>query len=532
MSNYFGLFDTPPSRRQVRVGLAIAGLFAAFLFVLPFGDFRLAEIKGFAPLVDAIELPSELITAAMLYAQAGVFRSRALTILGTVYLYTGLLLIPHALTFPYAFAPGGLLGAGFNTTPWIVIFRQVAFPIGALLYIAFKRADSAAQPGTRRPAGVAVGVAAAIALAATVTMLTTSGQGLLPLFFFNRADAIHTHAAVFNAVILVLFILATAVLFRERSSVLDMWLLVALFGFLIQILLIMALHSRFTASWYALYVLALFSQQVVTLALIVESNRLYARLALATFARNREREGQLMSLDVLVAAISHEAGQPLSAIKIHAKAGLNRLTRPRRDVEGAIGSLRAIIEAGQSAMEVITSMRPSVVAAPGVVTELHLNDLVRTTASQMEGELAVEKVSLQLTLDEGLPPVLADRIRLRRVLVNLLANATESLAETHGRPRRIAICTRMLDGPDVLMEVSDNGGGIAPEHMEHVFDTFFTTKATGTGLGLPLCRTIIEAHGGRLWASRNEGHGATFHIQLPVSDPPMTAPTLGDHSIV
>jgi signal transduction histidine kinase len=282
----------------------------------------------------------------------------------------------------------------------------------------------------------------------------------------------------------------------------------------------MGLRSRFTVGWYGLYFLVLFSQQVVTLALIVESNRLYARLARSTAAREREREARLMSLDAVVAAIAHEVGQPLAAISIHARTGRNRLTRVRPDVGKAIYSLDAIIDAGRRTSEVIKSIRAMFGKRPGVTTEFDLNDLARTTVSLLDREMVGGKISVEFTLDVALPPVRADQAQMQRVLVNLLTNAIEALQSTRGRPRRIAIRSASPNGQAVVLEVSDNGVGIPSEQMAEVFEAYFTTKATGAGLGLWLCRTMVEAHGGALWASQNPAQGATFHLQLPSSGQP------------
>ena len=150
-------------------------------------------------------------------------------------------------------------------------------------------------------------------------------------------------------------------------------------------------------------------------------------------------------------------------------------------------------------------------------TEFNLNDLVRETASLRQREFASAKIALELSLDEALPPIRADRVQLQRVLVNLFTNAVKSLVATRRRTRLIAVRTMLLNGKDVLLEMSDTGIGIAPEEMEHIFDAFFTTKAAGTGLGLALCRTIVEEHGGHLWATPNDQTGAVFHLQLPRS---------------
>jgi signal transduction histidine kinase len=261
------------------------------------------------------------------------------------------------------------------------------------------------------------------------------------------------------------------------------------------------------------------------LALIAESNRLYGRLALSTAARKREREARLMSMDAVTAAIAHEVGQPLTAASLSASAALNWLTQPRPDISKAITSLRAISEDTRRTFDVIRSIRAMFGKGGGPVTVFSLNDLVRETVSVMDRELAGAKVSLELALDESLPPIRADRVQIQRVLINLVTNAVESLAAIHGRtrllsqsrPRRITIRSVSLNGQGVQLDVSDTGSGIPSEELEHIFDPFYTTKASGTGLGLPLCRTIVEDHHGRLWASQGEESGAIFHLELPCS---------------
>jgi signal transduction histidine kinase len=250
--------------------------------------------------------------------------------------------------------------------------------------------------------------------------------------------------------------------------------------------------------------------------LIGQANRLYARLALSTAAQKRERDARLMSLDAVTAAISHEVGQPLTAVALNTSAAVSWLTRAKPNVKNALTALRAASDDRQRTVEIIRSIRATFAKEPGQATEFSLNDLVIETASLLDRELAASKVSLKLSLDEPLPSVLADRVQMQRVLVNILVNAIESLRETTDRPRLVAIRSA-LEGQNVLLQVSDTGPGIEPGQSEHIFDAFYTTKATGTGLGLSLCRSIVEDHGGVLWASQAEPHGATFHLRLPRS---------------
>ncbi len=513
-----GLFDTPPDRQEIRFSLAVVGLlFGILCLAFPLRDIRLGEISIFVPLVNSFMLFSELIIATLLYAQASVLRSRAMTILASGYVFTALVLIPHALTFPGAFMTDGLLGAGTNTTAWLAIFRRFTFPLAVISYALLKSMDSVEHHGPKwRTAQVFHGVVGAIGLAVLVTLLTTSGHDWLPSIFRNDRDTVPSSLIIVNLLTIGLTIAAMTLLFRQNRSVLDVWLLVALSGWIFQSLLNITLQSRYTLGWYGLNVMTLAASIIVMLALIGQANRLYARLALSTAAQKRERDARLMSLDAVTAAISHEVGQPLTAVALNTSAAVSWLTRAKPNVKNALTALRAASDDRQRTVEIIRSIRATFAKEPGQATEFSLNDLVIETASLLDRELAASKVSLKLSLDEALPPVLADRVQMQRVLVNILVNAIESLRETTDRPRLVAIRSA-LESQNVLLQVSDTGPGIEPGQSEHIFDAFYTTKATGTGLGLSLCRSIVEDHGGALWASQAEPHGATFHLRLPRS---------------
>jgi signal transduction histidine kinase len=514
---HLGLFDTPPDRRQVRLSLAVVAVLSfASIPMMLLRNVRLAEIDSFVPMLDAILFIGEVITASLLYAQASVFRSRGLAILGACYLFTGLLLIPHALTYPGAFSRDGLLGAGVSTAAWIMFLRQPAFAIAVMLYAQSKTSAWTVRSDTDSPAPkIAVHIFAAIVLAMAVTILVTRGLGLLPQIFADRAQIIPARLAACESVAIALWLIAIVMLWRRRTSVLDLWLLVALAGWLLVSLQTMTLPARFTAGFYWLSVVAMLSHLVVMLALIGETTWLYARLALSVSAWSREREARLMSVDALAAAVSHEVGQPLTAIRIHANAALTCLSGEPPNTQRAIRSMRATLEAGTLAVGAIAGIRETFAKKANERTTFDLAELVRATMPLLQRELASGRISLQLALDESLPPVLADRVQLQRVLVSLLSNAIESLRVTEDRPRCIAIRSASLRGQGVVLEIGDNGVGIAREHMAHIFDPFFTTKSAGAGLGLSLCRVIVEAHGGRLWAAHGKDHGATFHLELP-----------------
>ena len=513
---HLGLFDTPPDRQEIRLGVAITVLvFAISLVAVPVQATYLGAFSGIVPALDAGLLVCDFITAAILYAQASIFRSRALTVLASGYVFGGLLLIPWALTFPGAFSAEGLLGAKVNTTGWIAAFWRLSLPVAVSFYALLKRSDARhPSPIERPPAAVMQGLVIAIALAVFVTLLATLGHDYLPPFFVNQSDVVRPTLIAVNLVVIAATITAMALLLRQEKSVLDVWLLVALSAWLAQSLLNMLLQSRFSLGAYVFLSLVLVSNLIVMLAVITESNRLYSRLALSTAARDRERAARLMSMDAVAAAIAHEIGQPLAAAKLSASAALQWLARPNPNAEKAITSIRESLDSDERTFEVIRSIRATFSAEADSLSQFSLNDLVRETSSLMDREMTARSVAVQLALDDALPPVHGNRVQLQRVLINLLTNAIESMDSVPRRARRIEIRSHVVDGQHVQVDISDSGDGISPEKMAKIFDPFFTTKSTGTGLGLSLSRTILEEHGGRLWASASEGAGATFHLRM------------------
>ena len=512
-----GLFDTSPGRLEIRFALAIVvALFAAVLIILPFHAIPLGAIGSFVPTIDTVMFVDELIIGTLLYAQAAVFRSRALIVLASGYVFAALLLVPHALTFPGAFSPNGLLGAGVSTTAWLAVARRLAFPIAIILYAWLKQtASTAPADAWRPPVRVVPALLGSVVLAALATVAATIGHDLLPPFFVNQTQGVVSSLLVLNFVTIALSAAGLFLLYRQQRSLLDIWLMVGLSGWLAQTVLNLPLNARFTLGWYGLFVLMMMSNLIVMLALIAESNRLYARLAISTAARDRERDARLTSMDAVAAAIAHEVGQPLAAANLSASAGLGWLDRAKPDPAKAIASLRETIDAGNRTFEVIRSIRATFSTGSRSVSEFNLNDLVSETTALFDREMTAHNVHVQLALDEELPAILANRVQIQRVLSNLLTNAIESVSATRRRTRLIAISSAVLDASNVLLEVSDSGVGIAPEEMAHIFEPFFTTKSSGTGLGLSLSRTIVEEHGGRLWVSASDVQGATFHLQMP-----------------
>jgi PAS domain S-box-containing protein len=225
---------------------------------------------------------------------------------------------------------------------------------------------------------------------------------------------------------------------------------------------------------------------------------------------------RITTLGELAASIAHEVNQPLAAVVANAEAGLSWLRRGTPDVDAACRSVEWIIDDGNRASEVIRRVRALANKTEIEKLPLDVNDVAREVISLVRRELVSNQVSLQMELAPALPTILGDRVQLQQVIINLVMNGIEAMQSVTDRPRELAIRSREDEPQQVLLSVTDCGVGISAEDADRLFTAFFTTKSSGMGMGLSICRSIMEAHGGRLWATANVPHGATFQLTLPV----------------
>ena len=224
---------------------------------------------------------------------------------------------------------------------------------------------------------------------------------------------------------------------------------------------------------------------------------------------------RVTTLGELTASIAHEVNQPLAAIVADANASLNWLAASHPDLGSVREALDAIVKDGHRAAEVIQRIRQLATKTGPQKGRVDVNDVIRDVVPLIGNEVRSQAVSLRIDLAPALPPVLADRVQLQQVLINFVINGIEAMASVDDRPRELVIRSEPDDGDHVLVAVQDAGVGLDPDKVDQLFDAFFTTKPEGMGMGLSISRSIIEAHGGRLWATPNPDHGATFHFALP-----------------
>jgi signal transduction histidine kinase len=416
--------------------------------------------------------------------------------------------------FPGVFVPDGFLIGGLQSRAYVYFFWHAGFPVFVILYVLFKDAG----PGKRYWHGT---TAAAIALSVASTATVVAALGL----FFALGDSILPHVEIdplrfsslwlyFAVPMLSLIMLALLMLWIRRRSILDLWLMVVMCASALEIWLsYFPVATVYGFGWYVSRIFGLLSASLVLLVLLYEITTLYGRLLGAVHAQRREREVRLVTGDAVAANIAHEVNQPLSGMIASAEGGFRWLDRSAPDLDQAKSAFKHIIVAGHRAAEVIASIRANFKRDARNRVSRSVNELIEEALALTSTDLQKQEILVRAEPSRQMPQVIGDRVQLQQVLVNLINNAIESMA-TKDEPRILRVRSEVDDHDGVIVSVADTGSGVGSEDPGRIFTPLFTTKPDGMGMGLAICRAIIEAHDGTLWYSPNTPRGAIFQFKL------------------
>jgi signal transduction histidine kinase len=511
------LANLPPTLAQRRFALVVVVLqFVACAFVAPFPA-SVPRIDSFVPVILAVIFVADLITAVLLLNQSSVIASRALLVLANGYLFSALIVIPHALTFPGAFVPKGLLGAGVSSSGWLNVFWHIGFLVAVAGYACLKggeRRNDAIMPSAL--SAFCWSVAIQISLVCALTWAVTAGDRFMPRLFLDD----FTYAPLLyyaTGMIVLMSVLVLLLMWTRRTSVLDLWLMVVICMLISEMALVtFGMTVRFYLGWYVSRTLAVAVNTVVLIALLSESMRLHAALSRANIMLERERKNRMMNVKAATSSIVHEVRQPLAAITSNAIAARRWLAKVPPGVGEAKPLLDNIERAGFRASEVLANVPKLFQDADEEQQPIDMNSLTLETLKILSGELSDHAVKTNVELVSELPLVMGNSVQLREVILNLTRNAIDAMDSINVDHRALKVRTKADGGKAIIMEIQDSGPGIETERLGSIFEMFVTTKPHGMGLGLAICRTIVERHGGQLTASSDGKNGALFRIVLPV----------------
>jgi signal transduction histidine kinase len=339
----------------------------------------------------------------------------------------------------------------------------------------------------------------------------------LPKFFTTGLMLQTPLSNQFNIGLTLLGCLVLLVLFVRRRTVLDLWLMVTLFAAVPNFLVAAyAGSARFSVGWYTARGFALIASCMLLSVLVTEMTVLYSRLANALVMQRRERANRFVSIDAATAAIAHEIKSPLGSIALNADTAQQELVAQCPRLEEVSAILKDIGAASLRVNETITSVRRLFKDATDQPAMISIEDVAQQVLRLLQHELQFNEVLVVTEFRVEAPFVNADPVQLQQVILNLLKNAIEAMASTPRDGRQLNIGTRIERNGFVLLSIQDTGTGVPPRDRDRVFEPFFTTKPAGMGLGLAICRTIIERYEGRLVLGKSGPQGSTFEITLRV----------------
>jgi signal transduction histidine kinase/CheY-like chemotaxis protein len=540
------------TERRVALGVVLASL-AISIAAAPFANIQLPRVDAFIPLYESALTFNDLITAILLFGQFSILRSRGILLLACAYLFTGLLVIAHLLSFPGLFAESGWLSGGPQTTAWLYMVWHSVFPLLVMIYALQPRA------GTDQPMKVAprqailAGIASVLVAVGLSVALTTVGHDLLPpVMAGNR------YTPAMNIVVTTVWLFSLAALGllwrRKPHSALDLWLMVVLCAWLCDVALAAVLNAgRFDLGFYAGRIFGFAATSFVLLVLLLETRALYARLAQSLEVERRilqdanqtlearvaertrqleaeiaEREKaqeslreaqKLEAIGRMAGGIAHDFNNLLTVVQGNAEI-LQDSALDEDDMQAVKAIDRAAERGSRLVRQILTFSRRQALTSEVVDLRRRSEEL-----SEMLGRAVRGDVRLIVSLAEDLWPVECDVGELEIALMNLCVNARDAmpkggLVRVEGHNRTLEAAARHptgLAGEFVVLTVADTGAGIAPENIKKVFEPFFTTKdiGKGTGLGLSQVYGFAQQTGGMAIIDSKLGEGTTVTLYLP-----------------
>lgn len=517
--NAFLITNSAPSPGQKSFAMVlVVVLGVACALTAPHARTPLSHTEVFLPAYAAATLINEVVTSVLIFALYLVQPSRAVLALGAGYLFAGLSVLPWAASFPGVFDALGFQ-PGLQGTAFVAAIRRLSFPVFLIAYALLKDRPSDRLPGGGRAPGKSILVSAALVCGGTalLTWAAFMGDAWLPRLMQDTRNVAGLWEFV-PPTALVLYALAGALLWLRRRSVLDLWLLVVLVTLVIEILLLsyLAGGTRLSVGWWAGRLYGLVSASTVLAALLVETTILYGRVARSVLQEHQQRDARLSALEALSAMIAHEVNQPIASMVTNADAGMRWLDREAPAAPETRAALGRIVRDGHRAGEVVRSVRAMFGAATQQREELNLEALIRDVLARFREEAWLLRITMTVHVAEDLPPVMGCATQLQQVLVNLLSNAVDALRNEPAPWRGVEVEAQR--GPDatVVVSVADSGPGLAPDQAARIFTPFVSTKPHGMGMGLMVCRTAVESHGGRIWVEDRMPRGTVFRFTLPV----------------
>lgn len=512
------LSQLPATVQQRRLVLLVAILLLVGLAIAaPFGHIQLRAYPAAIVAQQAILFVNDFITSLLLFGQYSILRARGLLLLACGYLFTSLIAIPHLLTFPNAFSPVGLLGAGLQSTAWLYFFWHIGTGLGILAYACLKDTDQAESATVSSAAPTAAwGVTITIGLVVGITWLAIAGDRFLPEVFVNRVDMRVNTLEIMAGLMFLSGAIPFVVLLVRRRSVLDYWLILVAWTLMLEEILIgFATNTRYSVGFYAGRAFSLLTSMIILSLLLKEMIALYARLARANIVLARERENKLMSFEAITAAIAHQINQPLAAIAANGETVLEYLQQTPTDLRRIETVANDIVDNSHYASSAFDGIRSLFGRVDQQRRPTDMNEIVAEALQSLRGELSDHGVITRLELAPALPLIDGNGNQLQQVILNLVHNAVEAMNATTNGSRVLQLASRRHGHGAIAVTVQDSGPGIDPRQLGNVFDAFVTTKAYGMGLGLAICRMIAERHGGQLSGASN-GKGAVFELVLPI----------------